>query len=251
MQLSGNTILITGGGSGIGQGLAVALAERDNTVIICGRRQAALDETVALNRTIHSYRCDLSKPDEIDHLVRQLSYDGHAVNVLINNAAILNHYHLGKPERFDRAMADTEIRANLQAPVELSMALLPLLQQQASPQIINVGSPGGIVAVSTSPMYSASKAGLHAFTQVLRLHLKGSVRVVEVFPPTVETAMTTDIHRAKVGVHSCVQAILKGLEQGRDEIWIGEGRIVRWLMNLLPPGWVFKLVNSQPSMHPK
>ncbi|MBB3046717.1 short-subunit dehydrogenase involved in D-alanine esterification of teichoic acids [Litorivivens lipolytica] len=248
MQLSGNTILITGGGSGIGRGLALALADRGNTVIICGRRQSALSETQALSDRIHAYACDLSDDKALQDLVSQIESDGHPVNMLINNAAVLNEYHFGKPEQFDRHQADIEIRTNLQAPITLSMALLPLLKKFANPSIINVGSPGGIVAISPSPLYSASKAGLHAFTQVLRLHLNNSVRVIEVFPPTVETHMTRNLRRKKVGIEGCVQAILKGLERDEDEIWIGEGKVVRWMMNLLPPRWVFKLVNSQPSM---
>lgn len=253
MQLSGNTILITGGGSGIGRGLALALADRGNTVIICGRRQSVLSETQALNERIHTYVCDLSDGTALQQLVGQIESDGHAVNMLINNAAILNDYHLGKPEQFDLNQAETEIRANLHAPIALSVALLPLLKQSANARsinasIINVGSPGGIVPISPTPIYSASKAGLHAFTQVLRLHLNPDIRVIEVFPPTVETHMTRNIRRNKVGVDGCVEAILKGLEQDRDEIWVGEGKVVRWMMNLLPPRWVFKLVNSQPSM---
>lgn len=247
MDLTGNTILITGGGTGIGRALALALAEQ-NRVIICGRREQPLADTVECAPNITAYTCDITSPEEIDTLRRKLLADNFQINVLINNAAILNHYHLGKPENFDAKLAALELNANLTAPIRLTMALLPQLLQAPSPTIVNVGSPGGVVPVSPTPIYSASKAGLHSFTQTLRIHLEGKARVVEVFPPTVETSMTSGIRRKKVTPEQCLPAILKGLSSGADEVWVGEGRVVRWMMNLLPPSWVCKLVNSQPSM---
>ncbi len=250
MNLNGNTMLITGGGSGIGRALALKLAERGNTVLICGRRREMLSETAALNANIHGYHCDLTQRDSIALLCEQLRSDGHAVNVLINNAGILSRFRLAESEQFDMDAAEREIDANLTGPVALTAALLPTLLAQPNPAIINVGSPGGIIPVAPFAMYSASKAGLHAYTQVLRLHLQGRAYVAEVFPPTVDTAMTGDLPRKKVSADACAEKILAGLEKGRNEVWVGEGRIVRWLNNLLPPALVFALVNSQPSMKP-
>ncbi|HCS27331.1 MAG TPA: oxidoreductase [Spongiibacteraceae bacterium] len=251
MNLTGNTILITGGGSGIGQALAIKFAQLNNTVIICGRRQNKLNETVEREPRIKAYCCDVTDPLDVDRLSRQLQADDYQLNILINNAAILNYYNFSKPDEFKLDAATLEINCNLTAPINLSMALLPQLLRHPHPHIINVGSPGGIVAISPSPLYSASKAGLHAFTQVLRLHLKNQARVIEVFPPTVETEMTTNLPRKKVSSEQCVNAILDGLRKGKDEVWVGEGKVVRMLMNLLPPAWVFRLVNSQPSMQVK
>lgn len=251
MELSGNTILITGGGSGIGQALAIRLAELGNTVVICGRRQNKLNETVEREPRIKAYCCDVTDPLAVEQLRRQLQADEYRINVLINNAAVLNYYNFAKPADFNFDTAMQEINCNLTAPIGLTMALLPQLLQHPKPYIINVGSPGGIVAISPSPLYSASKAGLHAFTQVLRLHLKNSAEVIEVFPPTVATEMTTDLARKKVSSEQCVRDILAGLEKGGSEVWVGEGKFVRLLMNLLPPSWVFRLVNSQPSMQVK
>ena len=247
MNLTGNTNLITGGGTGIGRALAIALAG-ENRVIICGRREQPLADTVEIAPNITAYTCDITSTEEIDTLRRKLLGDNLQINVLINNAAILNHYHLGKPENFDPELAALELNANLTAPIRLTMALLPQLLQNPNPTIINVGSPGGVVPVSPTPIYSASKAGLHSFTQTLRLHLEGKARVIEVFPPTVETNMTSGIRRKKVTPEQCLPAILKGLQSDANEVWVGEGRVVRWMMNLLPPSWVCKLVNSQPSM---
>lgn len=251
MKLTGNTILITGGGTGIGQALAIKLAQMDNTVVICGRRQNKLNETVELEPRIKAYCCDVTEPLDVDRLGRQLRADDYNINVLINNAAVLNYHNFSKPEEFRLDAATLEINCNLTAPISLTMTLLPQLLQHPEPHIINVGSPGGIVAISPSPLYSASKAGLHAFTQVLRLHLKNKARVIEVFPPTVATEMTTDLPRKKVSSEQCASDILAGLQAGKDEVWVGEGKIVRLLMNLLPPAWVFRLVNSQPSMQVK
>lgn len=251
MELKGNTILITGGGTGIGQALALRLAELGNTVVICGRRQNKLNETLERDPRIKAYCCDVTVPEDVDRLSRQLRADEYKINVLINNAAILNYYNFSRPDEFSFDTALLEINCNLTAPIGLTMALLPQLLQHPQPCIINVGSPGGIVAISPSPLYSASKAGLHAFTQVLRLHLKGKARVIEVFPPTVATEMTTDLPRKKVSSEQCAADILQGLQKGSDEVWVGEGKIVRLLMNLLPPSWVFHLVNSQASMQVK
>lgn len=248
MQITGNTILITGGGSGIGQALALALAALDNQVIICGRNPTRLAETVERDPRIKAYRCDITSAEDIDRLSRELRADDFKLNVLINNAAVMNHYNFLQAAAFDFEGARQEIDCNLTAPVALTMTLLPQLLTHANPCIINVGSPGGIVAISPCPLYSASKAGLHAFTQVLRLHLQSRIEVIEVFPPTVETDMTRDIRRKKVSSESCAKAILAGLKKGHEEVWVGEGKAVRWLMNLLPPGWVFRLINSQPSM---
>ncbi len=251
MELSGNTILITGGGSGIGQALAISLAQLGNTVIVCGRRQNKLDETVEREPGIKAYCCDVTDPLAVEHLRRKLIADEFKVNVLINNAAILNYYNFAKPDEFNFDEAQLEINCNLSAPIGLTVALLPLLLEHPDPHIINIGSPGGLVAISPSPVYSASKAGLHAFTQVLRLHLKGLVKVIEVFPPTVATEMTTDLPRKKVSTEQCVKAILAGLRKGSNEVWVGEGKFVRLMVNLLPPSWVFRLVNSQASMKVK
>ncbi len=251
MELSGNTILITGGGTGIGQELAWQLAALDNTVIICGRRQAKLNETVERDPRIKSYCCDVTDPHAVDTLRRQLVADDFKLNVLINNAAVLNYYNLSKPEEFEFDTALMEIHSNLSSPISLTMALLPQLLENNKPTIINVGSPGGIVAISPTPLYSATKAGLHAFTQVLRLHLQKKAEVIEVFPPTVATEMTEDLPRKKVSSEQCARDIIKGLRSGAKEVWVGEGKIVRLMMNLLPPNWVFRLVNSQGSMQAK
>ncbi|MFT5033884.1 MAG: putative oxidoreductase, partial [Bacteroidia bacterium] len=218
MKLSGNTILITGGGSGIGQALAISLAGMGNTVVVCGRRQNKLDETVEREPRIKAYCCDVTEPLAVENLRRKLHADEYKINVLINNAAILNYYNFSKPSEFNLDDAQQEINCNLTAPIGLTMALLPQLLEHPQPYIINVGSPGGLVAISPSPLYSASKAGLHAFTQVLRLHLKGKAKVIEVFPPTVATEMTTDLARNKVTSEQCVTAILAGLKKDSDEV---------------------------------
>ncbi len=187
MNLKNNTILITGGGSGIGRGLAERLHASGNKVIIAGRRKAALDEVVALNPGMAAVTLDQSDPQAIVECARQTIRDYPALNIIINNAGVqrVENLHLGQAER-----AEEQVTSNFLGPVRLIAAFMPHLLAQPSATIINVTSALGFVPQAMIPTYSATKAALHAYTLSLRYQLQNTpVRVLEIIPPWVQTAL--------------------------------------------------------------
>lgn len=187
MQTTGNTILITGGGSGIGRGLAEAFHALGNKVIIAGRRRQALDETTAANPGMKSLTLDIADPNAIHAFAAQVTAEFPALNVLINNAGIMRPENLLAPNG-NLADAELIVATNLLGPIRLTAALLPVLQQQPNSMIMNVSSGLAFVPLTLTPTYSATKAAIHSYTQSLRYQLKGtSTQVIELIPPYVAT----------------------------------------------------------------
>jgi uncharacterized oxidoreductase len=187
MQTHGNHILITGGGSGIGRGLAEAFHALGNQVLIAGRRQRALDETTRANPGMASYAVDLQDPAATREFAARISRDFPALNVLVNNAGIMRAENLlAQPE--DLADMEEIVATNLLAPIRLTAALLPLLRRQPRSAIMNVSSGLAFVPLAMTPTYCATKAALHSYTQSLRYQLKGgTTQVLELVPPYVAT----------------------------------------------------------------
>jgi uncharacterized oxidoreductase len=189
MILTGNTILITGGGSGIGRGLAEAFHLLGNQVIIAGRRQHVLDQTTAAHPGMASAVLDLEDPAAIRAFADRITSQHPALNVLINNAGILKPENLKSPEK-DSDDAEAMVTTNLLGPIRLTAALLPHLQKQPQAAILNVSSGLGFVPLPYAPTYSATKAALHSYTQSLRVQLRDtSVQVIEIIPPYVQTEL--------------------------------------------------------------
>jgi uncharacterized oxidoreductase len=187
MKSTGNTILITGGGSGIGRGLAAAFHALGNTVIIAGRRQSALDETTAAYPGMKSLALDIEDPAAIKSFGAKIAADFPKLNVLINNAGIMRAEKL-QSQSDDLADAEAIVATNLLGPIRLTAALLPLLKQQPSSTIINVSSGLAFVPLSLTPTYCATKAAIHSYTQSLRYQFKStSIEVLELAPPYVAT----------------------------------------------------------------
>ena len=187
MNLSGNTILITGGGSGIGRGLAEALHALGNQVVIAGRRKQALEETTAANPGMKSLTLDIESPSAIREFAAQIAADYPALNVLINNAGIMRPEHL-LSQQADLADAEATVTTNLLGPIRLTAALLPHLQRQPHSTIVNVSSGLAFVPLSLTPTYCATKAAIHSYTQSLRYQLRStSIEVLELIPPYVQT----------------------------------------------------------------
>jgi uncharacterized oxidoreductase len=187
MKTTGNTILITGGGTGIGRGLAEAFHALGNHVIVAGRRKQALDETTAANPGMTSLALDIEDPANIRSFAAELMARYPALNVLINNAGIMR---LEKLQDSQEGLADAEsvIATNLLGPIRLTAALLPQLQKQPCSVIMNVSSGLAFVPLAPTPTYCATKAALHSYTQSLRYRLQGSAtQVLELIPPYVAT----------------------------------------------------------------
>jgi len=186
MKLSGNTILITGGTSGIGRALAEALHKLDNQVIISGRRKALLDEVTAANPGMKSIELDIGSAASIKAVSARLISDFPKLNVLINNAGVM-HIDNAAAE-IDEDMMQTTITTNLMGPIRMTGALIEHLKQQPSATLINVSSVLAFVPMAMSAVYSSTKAALHSYTMSLRWNLKDtSVDVLELSPPWVQT----------------------------------------------------------------
>jgi len=187
MKTTGNTILITGGGSGIGRGLAEAFHKLGNQVIISGRRQRILDETIGANPGMKSLTLDIESKGGISAFAAEISKQFPTLNVLMNNAGIMRMEKL-EAQQSDLADAESIVATNLLGPIRLTAALLPLLKKQPSATIVNVSSGLAFVPLAPTPTYCATKAALHSYTQSLRYQLKSSsIEVVELIPPYVQT----------------------------------------------------------------
>lgn len=186
MKLSGNTILITGGGSGIGRGLAEALQRLGNQVVIAGRREQTLKEATAANPGMQSAVLDIQSREDVRRFAGEIAARFPSLNVLINNAGIMRAEKV--LERDSVADAEAIIATNLLGLIRLTSALLPQLRKRARATIINVSSGLAFVPLVITPTYCATKAAIHSYTQSLRFQLKkANIEVLELIPPYVAT----------------------------------------------------------------
>ena len=187
MEMTGNTILITGGGSGIGRGLAEAFHGLGNHVIITGRRRDVLEDTARANPGMAYHVLDVEDAGAIRDFASRVVKDDPALNVLINNAGIMRAEDL-LADPFDLADSEATISTNLLGPIRLTTALLPHLRKQKNATVINVSSGLAFLPLARTPTYCATKAAIHSYSQSLRYQLrKTSVRVIELAPPAVAT----------------------------------------------------------------
>lgn len=186
MEVTGNTILITGGGSGIGRGLAEALHAKGNQVILAGRRTDVLDEATAANPGMRSVVLNVEDPASIAAVAASVLADFPTLNILINNAGIMKMDHV---EGFvDDAIVSSIVSTNLLGPIRVTSSLIEHLKLQPKAAIINVTSGLAFTPLASTATYCATKAAIHSYTQSLRFLLKKtSVRVLELAPPYVQT----------------------------------------------------------------
>lgn len=192
MQISDNTILITGGGTGIGRALAEAFHARGNCVIITGRRREMLQQTVDANPGMHAVELDIRDPADIRRVAEQLRQSHPALNAVVHNAGIMRTEDLLAG---DVADAEDTIATNLLGPIRLSAALMPQLLRQAQATIVTVSSGLAFLPGAITPTYCATKAAIHSYSQSLRYQLRDTpVRVLEIVPPYVQTELTGPAH---------------------------------------------------------
>ncbi|SHO66809.1 uncharacterized oxidoreductase [Pseudoxanthobacter soli DSM 19599] len=188
MKLSGNTILITGGGSGIGEALAHRFHDLGNSVIVAGRRPEALESAIAGRPNMSAMTLDIDSSEAIADFARRIVAEHPALNVVINNAGMMRFEALDTAR--DIADAEATITTNLLGPIRLTNALIDHLAAQADAAIVNVTSGLAFVPLVATPTYSATKAALHSYTVSMRDALKGKVEVIELAPPAVRTSLT-------------------------------------------------------------
>jgi uncharacterized oxidoreductase len=247
MQTSGNTILITGGGSGIGLELARAFARRNNRVIICGRDQNRLNAAQTETPGVEVRRCDLAAPADRAELVSWALEQFPHLNILVNNAAAVRAIDL-KRNAFDFEQAQQELVIDLFAPIDLALRFLPHLRRQVSAAIVNVTTGQVYSPNATTPVYSAAKTGLHTWTDAMRYQLRDTpVKIFEVLPPIVDTDM---IHRLGVPARDAIsaaelaEAAVQQISANVEEIRIGRTKAL-YAASRIAPHTVYMALNRQ------
>jgi uncharacterized oxidoreductase len=221
MDFGGRTALVTGGGSGIGLALAQRLLAAGSRVIVCGRRAEKLIEAAAAHPGLITRVCDVSREGDRIRLVEWLLASFPELDLLINNAGIQRRVRLTEPEPWSETRS--ELAINLDAPIHLSLLLLPHLLQQPSAAIVNITSGLSFVPMASAPVYCATKAALHSFTLSLRRQLAGSpVRVIEILPPAVNTDLGgPGLHTFGAPLDEFADAVMRRMAAGEEEIAYG------------------------------
>ena len=239
MKLQKRTVLITGGTSGIGLELAKQLVERDNTVIVTGRDQAKLDATQRTLPSVHIFKSDVSNSGAITALHNCVLTQFPMLDTLVNNAGIMRNLNLIQ----DRDLNDVtrEIEINFSGPVRMVQQFLPHLKSRRDALIVNVSSGLAFVPMPISPVYCATKAAIHSFTQSLRVQLKGmGITVIELAPPGVETPLLrgefAEEMRGQKGMDVGVLArrAISGIEAGKLEIRPGLSNVLKLMSRIAP-----------------
>jgi len=227
MNLNGNTIFITGGGSGIGKGLAEALHKLGNKVIISGRRKGHLATTTEANPGMDSVELDVSDPESIRRVAQQLIAKHPALNVLVNNAGIMEMDDASTP--IDDDLISRTISTNLMGPIRLTSALIEHMKKRESAAILIVSSVLGFTPMAMTAVYSSTKAALHSYSQSLRLKLRHSpVRVLEVIPPWVRTELLNSSEEPRaLPLDEFIQETMEALRTDADEILVSRAKFLR------------------------
>ena len=256
MKISGNTILITGGASGIGLELAQQLLAKGNKIIITGRDQAKLKKAKENFPKIITIRSDVSKTQDIQALYAQVIKEFPELNILINNAGIMKNINLqNSGDSLDAITGEIEI--NLNGPIRMTKILLEHLKTKSEAAILNVTSGLAFVPLPISPVYCATKAGLHSFTQSLRVQLKNTnVKVFELAPPATETELLAGTMKKEdrkgisvMSVQEMVGVAMRGLETNKFEICPGQSKQLRFMSRLAPNFILKQLSKPVEKMH--
>ena len=189
MKTTGNTILITGGGTGIGEGLAHAFHDLGNTVIVAGRTQASLDAAAAGRENMHTVVLDAADDASVAAAAENVARDFPGLNIVIHSAGIMSREELVSGS-LDMALAGEIVNTNLLGTFRVIETFLPQVQGKSGATLCTVSSGLAFVPFPSAPAYSASKAAVHSYTVALRQRLKGQVEVIEIAPPAVQTGLT-------------------------------------------------------------
>lgn len=243
MRIKNRTILVTGGTSGIGFAFAKRFLDMGNTVIITGRSQQRIDQIVKNNPGLIGMAADVSDPKSVDQLAQELRIHYPKLDIIFNNAGIIHEFDL-----FDEAVTykhvTGEISTNLNGTIYITKALLPLLAQQQEAMIVNVSSLLANIAVANAPTYSATKAGIHMFSDALReqIRAKGkNIHVMELCPPVISETNLTDTFdegflnkMISLPLTKLVTIGIRGMEKNKIRVNAGFTKIMRFSMKFAP-----------------
>ena len=236
MKLTGRTILITGGSAGIGLAFAVKFLELGNEVIVTGRRQAVLDQVKAKHPKLHTIQSDVADPAQIADLAARVKLDFPKLDVLMNNAGIMLYKNLKAPAA-DLAGLMAEMNVNMGGVITTTSAFMDILRANKG-TVINTSSALAFVPLPSAPIYSATKAAIHSYTQSLRFQLEETgVEVIELMPPGVKTDMTTELAEGGVSVittNELVKQSFAALKAGAIEIRPGQSKQLALMRRLAP-----------------
>jgi len=236
LKLKDNTILITGGASGIGLELTKTLLQMGNTIIICGRSENKLQKVKNDLPQVHTFQCDVSDQTQREELFSQVTNEHPRLNILINNAVIVNYLKI-QDKNYSAALVDQEIQTNFIGPVGLINLFLPHLNRQKNSTIINMTTGLVYAPHADMPGYCASKAALHSFTQCLRLQLKDSpIKIIEVMMTAVDTHFHDGGHVPDIAIttEKAVALMLNGIQKSINEIKIGKVKLLSLLCRIAP-----------------
>jgi uncharacterized oxidoreductase len=248
MELNNNTILITGGTSGLGYEFANRLIDLGNTVIITGRDRAKLDLTKSKLPGVHIFQSDVSDPEAIKSLYQKVIDEFPKLNVLINNA--------GEMRKIDLQDASTtiddiagEIDINLSGPIRMVQQFLPHLNAQSNAAIVNVTSGIALVPFPLSPVYGATKSGLRSYTKSLRVQLKNTdIKVFELVAPGAKTPLNDKFaedvdSKMLMETDKLIDVAIEGIQHDKFEIYPGIAKILK-IMSRLAPSVIFNQMSK-------
>lgn len=236
MKLTGRTILVTGGSAGIGLAFALKYLELGNQVIVTGRRQSLLDEVKAKHPKLHTIQSDVADPAQIAGLAARVKSDFPRLDVLMNNAGIMLYKNLRAPAA-DLAGLMAEMNVNVGGVITTTAAFIGILRANKG-TVINTSSALAFVPLPSAPIYSATKAAIHSYTQSLRFQLEETgVEVIELMPPGVKTDMTVELAEGGVSVittDELVKQSFAALKTGALEIRPGQSKQLAFMRRLAP-----------------
>lgn len=239
MELNNSTVLITGGTSGIGLEFVKQLTQQHANIIITGRDASKLEQAKKQFPKIHTFQSDVSNPKDIENLYQQITTQFPDMNIIINNAGIMRNMDL-QNSKMSLEFLTSEIDTNLSGTIRMVHQFLPHMKTKKTAAIVNVSSGLAFVPFSISPVYSATKAGVHAYTQALRLQLKNtSVKVFELAPPSTETPLLDAFKglvesNQNMKVDKMVSIAIKGFLKDKLEIRPGLSNVLKIMSRLAP-----------------
>lgn len=244
MRINNNTILITGGGSGIGLSLAKAFLLAKNTVLIIGRDQVKLEKVKKENPEIFIFNADITDESSRLKLLEHVNKNFPKLNILVNNAAINSFYDF----KINSSISDIfqkEMATNLVAPIQLfELFKKQLINKDSSTAIINISSLAAVLPIAMTPAYSASKAAMHSFTVSLRFQLaETKLKIFEILPSAVDTGMSSAYNLKKLSPDLLALKIIDALKKNHYEVYIGEAKLFA-LLSRLAPKYIFNIVQK-------